>query len=104
MLESFGDMLPDEVEKRMKACQDLSYVQTATREDLMSEFRILQSRQAVEREGPRIVKEEEMRLMKERDTTLAELARVKKAKSAVELELREEIGRASCRERVYVLV
>ena len=43
MLESFSDMLPDEVEKRTKACQDLSYVQTATREDLMSEFRILPS-------------------------------------------------------------
>ena len=90
MLESFGDMLADEVEKRTKASQDRLYVQIATREDLMSEFRSLQSRQAAEREGLRLIKEEATMLMKERDTALAELARVKKAKSAVELELREE--------------
>ena len=54
MLESFGDMLADEVENRTNSSQDRLYVQTATRDDLMSECLSLQSRQAAEREGLRL--------------------------------------------------
>ena len=41
----------------------------------MSECLSLQSRQAAEREGLRLVKEEAMRLMNERDTALADTTR-----------------------------
>ena len=42
-----------------------------------------------EREAPRLVEEKAMKFRKERDTALAELERVQKARSALELELQE---------------
>ena len=56
----------------------------------MTECLRLRSRLAALREGLGLVKEEAMRMMKERDTALAELQRVKKAKSEVEFELWEK--------------
>ena len=52
----------------------------------MSECLNLQSRQAVEREALRLVEEKATKFRKERDTALAELERVQKARSALELE------------------
>ena len=55
----------------------------------MSECLNLQSRQAAEREALRLVEEKAMKFRKERDTALAKLERVQKARSVLELELHE---------------
>ena len=73
----------------MKPTQDCLYVKTATREDLMSECLNLQSWHAAEREALRLVKEKATKFRRERDAALAELERMQKARSALELELQE---------------
>ena len=63
---------------------------TSIGDDLISQCLSLQSVQAVEKEGLPSILENALSLVEENATALYELERVKKAKSALELELREE--------------